>query len=113
MDPQSFYAYAYELAFSQNILGPFPDFKAQNAVILQKTLIFVQILSFQFSVLILKKFKKEYLKMFKLTFVQMKMQFETPPVQFVQYLNGQMQLFPLVLWALIEYHVSTSTQFPL
>jgi hypothetical protein len=32
-----------ELAFSQHILGPFPDFEAQNAVILQKPLIFVQI----------------------------------------------------------------------
>ncbi len=29
-----------ELAFSQHILGPFPDFVAQNAVILQKTVDF-------------------------------------------------------------------------
>jgi hypothetical protein len=31
--------------------------------------------------------------MFILTFIQMKMQFETPRVQFVQYLNDQMKLF--------------------
>ncbi len=29
------------------------------------------------------------------------MQFETPPVQFVQYLNGQTKLFLLALWALL------------
>jgi hypothetical protein len=32
--------------------------------------------------------------MFILAFIQIKMQFETPPVQFVQYLNGQFATFP-------------------